>query len=523
MLKATLAVTNANVITLDPKQPQAEAIAVRNGKIVAVGSNGKVRKLIGSETKVIDAKGITVLPGLVDCHVHMLGFGLFLRSLDLRNVQSIRELQKKLHEYAQRNPERPWILGGRWDQERFVEKRYPTRWDLDKAVSDKPVLLTRVCGHLGVANSKALQAAKVTKETVVQGGKVDLNESTGQPTGIVRENAFELMRKAVPKPTFRDLEEASLLACQKAVESGLTEVHWIVESAAEIRSIQELNSKGKLPLRVYMGIPVELLEHLAGLGLLTGFGDDTVRIGFVKILADGSLGARTAALSKPYSDMSETSGMMLYTEKELVRFFSKAHSAGLQLAVHAIGDKTAETVIKVFEKVLKELPRQDHRHRIEHCSVMSPRLIRRMKRLSLVASVQPHFVVSDFWAHKRVGKERASWVYPFKELVDEGLVLVSGSDCPVEKISPLQGFWAAAAKRSKEKSLTVKQALETYTLNAAYASFSEHKKGTIEAGKLADFTLLSQDPLKIKPDLIRDITVEMTIVDGQVVYRREDF
>jgi predicted amidohydrolase YtcJ len=519
MLDATLAILNGNVVTLNPKQPKAEAIAVLNGKIIAVGSNKEIRKCTGRKTKIINAKDKIVVPGFVDCHVHMTGFGQFLQTLELRNVKSIKEMQRKLREYMEKNPKKSWILGGRWDQEKFAEKRYPTRWDLDAVATDKPVFLTRVCGHIGIANTKALQLAGITKQIIVNGGKVDLDETSGEPNGILRENAMEPVWKAIPRPSQKQIEEACIVACKKAVESGLTCVHWILGSTDELRAIQKLYSERKLHLRVYLGIPVDLLDELVSLGLLTGFGNDMIKIGFVKILVDGSLGGRTAALKKPYSDKPETSGMILYTQKELNKLVSKAHEAGLQLAVHAIGDHAMEIVLKTFEKALKAHPRKNHRHRIEHCSVLNPKIIKQMRNLNITASVQPHFVVSDFWVVNRVGKERAHWVYPFKTLLKEGLIVASGSDCPVEPISPILGVWAAVARKNfAEESLTVEEALQTYTINAAYASFDEDKKGTIETGKFADMTILSDDLFKVKPDNIKNVNVEMTIVNGKIVY-----
>jgi predicted amidohydrolase YtcJ len=524
MLEATLAILNANVITLNPKQSRAQAIAIQNGKIIAVSSNKEIRRHIGHKTKIIDAKGKTVISGLVDCHVHMTGFGQFLQTLELRNVKSIKEMQQKLRKYARQNPEKNWILGGRWNQERFANKRYPTRWDLDATVADRPVFLVRVCGHIAVANSKALQLAGINEERVVEGGKVDLDETLGLPNGILRENAMELVWKAVPKPSQGELEENCVIACEKAVEAGLTCVHWILGSADELRAVQKLGSKGKLPLRAYLGISVDFLDELVDLGLLTGFGNDMVKIGFVKILADGSLGGRTAALKAPYCDEPETSGMMLYTQKELDGFVLKAHKAGLQLAVHAIGDRAVEAVVKAFDKALKEYPRENHRHRIEHCSVLNKKLIKQMKRLNLIASVQPHFIVSDFWVVDRVGKKRARWVYPFKTLMKEDLVVASGSDCPVEPIGPMLGIWAAVARKDfAEESLTVEEALKTYTVNAAYASFDEDKKGTVEAGKFADLTVLSDDLYSVAPENLKDVTVEMTIVNGRIVYESKLF
>jgi predicted amidohydrolase YtcJ len=522
MFEVSLVVLNANVITLSSKLPRAEAIAVHDGRIVAVGSNGEIRKYVGEKTEVVNAKGKSIVPGFVDCHVHMTGFGRALETIDLRDVRSIREMKEKLREYAEGNPNREWILGGRWDQERFAEKRYPTRWDLDEAVKDKPVFLTRVCGHIGVANSKALELAGVTRETKVKGGMVDLDEACGEPNGILRENAQELVLKIIPEPSEKELEEVCLRACLKAVESGLTCVHWIVDSADEIRIIQKLCFEGKLPLRVYLGIPVNLLDFLVNLGFLTGFGSDMVRVGFVKVFADGSLGANTAALKEPYSDKPDTCGMVLYTQRKLNKLVLRAHRAGLQVGVHAIGDKAIEMVVKAFNRALRTFPKSDHRHRVEHCSVLNPKLIREMKRLGLIASIQPHFIISDFWVKERVGEERARWVYPFKSLMKRGVVVASGSDCPVEPINPLLGVWAAVARKSfEEERLTVEEALRSYTADAAYACFSEDRFGRIEVGMFADFVVLSDDLFKISPEKIRDVRVEMTVVGGRIVYRRD--
>jgi predicted amidohydrolase YtcJ len=522
MFGADIVILNANVVTLNPKQSNAQALAIKDDRIVAVGSNNEVGKYVNSQTKVLDGKGKTVVPGFVDCHVHMTSFGQQLQSVDLRNVSSIEEMKRKIRDYASKNPGKSWILGGRWDHERFVEKRYPTRWDLDEAVPDKPVFLIRVCGHVGVANTKALQLAGITRETAVSGGKVDLDEASGEPNGILRENALDLVWRVVPKPTAMELEEACIQAFQKAVEEGLTGVHWIVDSAEELRLIQKLCKEGRLPLRVYLGIPAKLLDNAAELGLTTGFGNDMLKLGFIKVFADGSLGARTAALKEPYSDKPETSGMLLLSQRKLNKLVLKAHRAGWQVAVHAIGDKAIEAVLKAFSKAFKTFPRENSRHRIEHCSVLSPKLIRQMKRLNLIASVQPHFIVSDFWVVERVGAERARWVYPFKTLMDKGVVVAAGSDCPVEPISPLLGIWAAVARKTfKEEGLTVEEALKIYTLNAAYASYDENLKGTIEAGKLADITMLSENIFEIPPERIKDVKVEMTIVGGKIVYERK--
>ena len=524
MQDATLAVLNAKVHTLNSKQPTAEAIAIQNKRIIAVGTNTDINKYISNRTKLVDAKGKMVIPGLVDCHVHMTGFGQTLEKLDLRNTASIKEIQRKLKNYAEKNPKATWILGEGWDQDRLAEKRYPNRWDIDAAVADKPVFLFRVCGHIGVANTKALELAGITNKKGAEATNADSEETSRQPDGILRENALQIVRNAIPKLDKKNLEKACLTACKMAIKEGLACVHWILRSPEETRILQKLHSEGKLPLRIYLGIPVELLDKLVDLGLTTGFGNDMIKIGFIKILADGSLGGHTAALKKAYHDKPTTYGIMLYAQEKLNMLVSKAHRAGLQLAVHAIGDRAAEAVLDAFEKALTEEPRENHRHRIEHCSVVNPEIIMRMKLLGLIASVQPHFVVSDWWMVDRVGKERVRWVYPFKSFINQGLTVVSGSDCPVDPISPVLGIWATVTRRDfAGERLSVEEALKTYTLNAAYASFDENKKGMIEPGKLADITILSADLFEVPPDEIRNVRAEMTIVDGKIVYATKEF
>ncbi len=519
-MQADIALIDGNIITINPSKPHAQAIAIRKNRIIKIGTNREIKPLIKENTKVIDLKGKTVLPGFIDTHTHIAGFGKALTQINLRGIQSVKEMLKKLKKRIEKTREGEWIQGRGWDQDHLKEKRYPTRWDLDKSSPNNPVVFTRVCGHLCVVNSKALEKARITAETTPPpGGKIDKDPRTGEPTGILRENAMDLVHRVMPEPSEHQLMEACGLACLKAVEAGLTSIHWIISSPTEIRVIQKLREQNELPLRVYILIPVEFLDHLVGLGLSTGFGDDVVKIGGAKILADGSLGARTAALHESYSDDSSTRGMMLYSEEKLEELITKTHKAGLQLAVHAIGDQAIDMVLTALEKALDEMPREDHRHRIEHASVLNKELIRRMKRLGVIASVQPHFVVSDFWVVDRLGPKRARWAYPFKTLVQNGVRTVGGSDCPVEPISPLLGIWAAISRESfPEERITVDEAIRVYTINAAFSSFEDSVKGSIEVGKLADLVVLSADPRSVPPDEIKDIEVEMTFVGGRMVY-----
>jgi hypothetical protein len=519
---AEMVLCNGKVITMNPSQPSAQAVAAKNGEIVAVGLDAEIKPLIGKKTKTIDLRGRTVLPGLIDTHIHVAGLGRSLAPINLRDVNSIEELQKKLEEQVQKLPKGRWITGRGWDQDRLVEKRYPTRWDLDESSHDNPVVFTRVCGHMCVANSKALEMANIAGQTVPPlWGQIDKDAETGEPTGILRESAMNLVWDLVSPPSEEALVEACGSACRKAAKAGLTSVHWIVESADEMRAINELRRRDELFVRVYILVPSELLEQVAGLGLCTGFGDDFVRIGSLKVFADGSLGARTAALREPYYDEPATKGLMHYSQEELNALVLQAHTAELQLAMHAIGDKAIDMVLTALENALTKVPRKDHRHRIEHASVLDEDLISRMKRANVIASVQPHFIVSDFWVVDRVGVERARWVYPFRILITEGIKVTGGSDFPVEPMDPLLGMWAAVAERSfPEERLTVDEALQLYTIDAAFASFEESTKGSIESGKLADLVILSRDPHEVSPENIKDIEVEMTILGGKVVYAK---
>jgi len=521
MVCRSVAFINANVITLNPARPKVQAIAIKDGKIAEAGSNEEVLRFMTGETRIIDLNGKTVVPGLIDSHVHMLGLGQSLRQLDLRKVRSIKELQVELKRYAKDRPELRWIMGGNWDQERFSEKRYPNRWDLDAAVSERPVFLTRVCGHIGVVNSVALELASISKVKGPLRGKIERKKDTDKPTGIIKEDGLDLIWRIVPKPSLEEIKEACVIACKKAVEAGLTGVNWLVSSADEFQAIQNLHSEGRIPIRVYIGVPASFLKNLAELGFVTGFGDDMVKLGFVKVFVDGSLGGHTAALNEPYLDKPSTSGMLLCTQRKLNKILLQAHRAGLQIALHAIGDRAVNLALSAFEKTFEDSRNKMHRHRIEHCSVLNPMMIKRMKRLGLIASVQPHFVVSDFWVVDRLGKERARWVYPFKSLLRAGIVAAGGSDSPVEPIDPLLGLRAAVKGSDYNcEGVTAKEALKMYTINAAYACFDENKRGSIEVGKFADLTVLSDDLYIIPPEKIKDVSVEMVIINGKIAYEK---
>ncbi|MCS7386618.1 MAG: amidohydrolase [archaeon GB-1867-005] len=530
-LFADLVILNANVITMDEEKPKAEAIAIKDKKIIYVGSNKDVEELIGGNTKVIDVKGKTVVPGFIDTHIHLIGFGFSLMWIDLRDATSIEDIKSKVKSKVEVTPKGRWILGRGWDQDKFIEGRYPTRWDLDEVSPENPVMLRRVCGHICVVNSKALEIAGITKDTPdPEGGKIDRNES-GEPTGILREKAMQFVWEKIPKPTLEESLEAAEKACKEAVKHGITTVHFVSATPEEFRLLQILKKMDKLPLKVCLYIKSDCLEHLTKLGVMRGFGDDNLKINGVKLLVDGSLGARTAALSEPYADdpvNPNNMGIVVLPYQKLAAIVEKAHEAGLQLAIHAIGDRAIEMAINAVEAAIKKNPRLDHRHRIEHASVIREDLIKRMSELGMVASVQPRFIISDFWSVDRVGPRRAKWVYPFKSMMKSGVRIGGGSDCPVDPLDPIYQIYSAVTRGKFEKiklyeytaneCLTPLEAIRMFTLDAAYLGFEEDIKGSIKVGKVADIVVLSDDPTEIPAEKLKDIEVIMTIVNGAIVY-----
>jgi predicted amidohydrolase YtcJ len=522
-MHANLALIGGKVLTMNASQPYAEAIAIKNDKIVKVGTNEEISRWIGKDTKIINLKEKTVVPGFIDTHVHVADFGRFLTWIDLRGVKSIEEMQSRIRKHAQNMPKGKWIIGHGWDQNLFIEKRFPNFLDLDEASPDKPVILFHQCGRMCVVNSRALELAGVTKETSApSGGLIDKVAETGDLTGILRDNATDLVWKIIPEPDEEEIINAASLACEKIVEAGVTSVHWMVSSLTEISIIQRLRVENKLPLRIYIIIPVDLLGNVTGLDAFKDFRDNLVRIGGVEIFADGFLAARTAALYQAYSDDSATKGRLLYTREEMNALVVKIHKATLQLIIHAMGDQAVDVALTAIEKTSMEVTRKNHRHRIEQAAVLNEGLIQRMKKQEVTVSVQPRSIISEFsvWsAADHLGPKRARWLYPLKTLIKEGIRVIGGSDCPMEPLSPLSGIQAAAARKFfPEERITIDEALRIYTIDAAYASFEESIKGSIEEGKLADLTVISCNPITVQPSEIEDIKVEMTIVGGRVVY-----
>ena len=440
-----------------------------------------------------------------------------LQNLNLSKALSIQDIKHEVAKRASELHRDSWVLGRGWDQEKLTDQRYPERLDLDKATS-KPVFLLRVCGHVAVANSSALSISGINRHTADPDGGIIAKDVEGEPTGVLKERAIDLVRRIIPRHEM-ETSSALVLASRRLAKLGLTSLHCIIEDSEEYRVLQNLKSEGKIPQSIYAIMPVNLIDHLASSGIATEKGGDSIRIGGVKVYLDGSLGARTAALRDPYSDAAGSSGMLTINQAKLRDLAVKARKAGLQLCIHAIGDRAIETAIETLDETFGPRECRRFRHRIEHSSLVSPRLISKMRRLGVMASVQPRFIYSDGWANDRLGPTRTRWLYAFSTMISAGIQLAAGSDCPVEDPNPLEGIWSAVARPGLDAAerLKVGQALSSYSTGAAYASFSEDSRGTLDSGKAADMVVLDKDPFKSEADDLRGIRVVSTIIAGEVV------
>ncbi|MFQ6125188.1 MAG: amidohydrolase [Candidatus Heimdallarchaeota archaeon] len=531
-----LVLTHGNVITMDEKKPKAQAVLVVGDKIYKVGSDAEIKRLIDEDTEEIDLEGKTVVPGFVDCHAHPMSFGQALMAVNCRTppVNSIKEMAHKIMEAAEEKVEGEWIIGRGYDDFKLAEKRHPNRWDLDKVAPNNPVVITRMCGHVIVVNSLALELAGISKDiTDPDGGQIDRDPETNEPTGVLRGNAEDLIWKVMSPPDIEQLRIGLNLAAKQFLARGVTSVTDAgVERSEVVKAYQAAIWEDNLPLRVNLMMSISLLGELTTLGLQTGFGDDRLQIGAIKIVADGSTTGRTAAVTEPYIDAPENTGIMYISQDKLNEQVLAAHRAGFQVGVHAIGDRAISAVLDAFEIALQKVPRADHRHRIEHCGITNPTIISRLKKLGVIPVPQPIFLYGEGESYRAgLGEGRVKWAYPLKMFIENGITPAMSSDCPatsgIELISPLLGIYVAVTRKTDvnreigpEQKISVEAALKSYTLNSAYATFTEGVKGSITPGKLADFAVLSDDPCTAKEDEIKDISVEMTIVGGKIVYKK---
>ena len=512
---------------------RAQAIAVRDGRILAIGSNDDIRKLKRDHTKVIDLGGHFVMPGFNDAHLHLAAGGREMLQVDLIGVKSLAQMQQRIAEYAKTVPPGDWIVGGGWDHTLWPGEKLPTRQEIDLVTGDHPAVFTRVDGHIAVANTAALKAAgMLAKIPDPPGGKID-RDKTGEATGIVSETAREMLVAKAPRPSLSLRRRGIALALSEATRWGITSVQ-DYSDWEDFLIYEDLEQEGKLPLRISEWLtfsePLDLLEkHRAQ--HQSAAEDPMLHTAMLKAFMDGSLGSRTAALLAPYSDDPGNSGIPQYDQAPLDRMAVERSAAGFQLGFHAIGDRAVQMALDAFaaaERDAREHDRwRDFRFRIEHDQVVAPDQFAQFRKLGVIASVQPCHLLTDMnWAMERIGPERAKTSYPYKEFLDNGVRLAFGTDFPVEPLNPFRGIYAAVTRTNEagtkeyfpEQKLTIEQALAAYTTGSAYAQFAEKDKGTLAPGMLADFVVLDRDLTIVPAPEILKTQVLRTVVGGRTVY-----
>ena len=523
---------NGKIYTVNDKQPLAEAVFIEDNKISFVGSNSEIKKLIDNTTEVVDLHGKLMLPGFIDDHTHFINGGHYLLGIDLRKAKSTSEFKNILKEYAEKNHGK-WITGGNWDHEAWETKALPTKEMIDEFTNNTPVFVERFDGHMGLANSYALKLAGITKETKnPDGGLIVKDSKTGEPTGVLKDNAMGLIYSVIPESTPEDDYKAGLRALEEAKENGITSIQDITYKN-DLITYQKLLKDNKLTCRIYTRLPIAGYKSLVDEGIQYNFGSDMIKLGSLKAFSDGSLGSSTAWFFEPYAQDTTTTGlpMDIVTDGDLEKWAMDADKNKLQISTHAIGDRANAFMLELYEKIKNSNPQWYRRFRIEHAQHVRTNDLSRFQKIGVIASCQPYHAIDDgVWAEKRVGPKRIHDMYRFKDFINNGTTLCFGSDWPVAPLNAIIGIYAAVTRRTlddknpdgwvPEQKISVGEAIKCYTLNNAYAAFEENEKGSIEPGKLADMVVLSDDIFKIPPEHIKDLKVDMTIFDGKIIYKR---
>jgi hypothetical protein len=537
---ATLVLVNGHVWTENPAQPEAEAVAVYGNRILRVGTSEEVRRLAGPPTRVIDLHGRRVVPGFNDAHVHFAIGGQVLANVQLLDAASQAEFRARIARFAQLQPAGAWIRSGIWDHERWTPAVLPTHQLIDDVTSKNPVFIMRLDGHMGLANALAMKLAGVDRNTKDVPGGVIVRDADGNPTGIFKDAAMTLIHRVIPPLSVEQTETAILAAQQEAARNGVTSVQEMADNQDDttgpqhLRALQALEREGQLKVRISVNLRLLDWKNLAGSGMQAGFSDGLIQVGGLKAFADGGLGASTAWLFAPYNDAPTTSGLAtdeLQHPEQMFTDMKGADKAGLQIAIHAIGDRANRTILDLYQRVEKDNGPRDRRLRIEHAQHLTAADIPRFAQLHVIASMQPYHAIDDGrWAEKRLGPERIHYAYDFRSLLDSGAILAFGSDWPVAPLKPLMGIYAAVTRRTldnrnpngwiPEQKISVAQAVHAYTMGSAYAQFDEKIKGSLEPGKLADLAVLSEDIFHIDPVQIQNTHVDLTIFNGRVIYDR---
>ena len=536
---ADLVLLNGKVVTVDPEFSIAEAVAIKEGRFVAVGCNGEVAEVMGDETEVVDLKGKCVLPGLIDSHLHMLGTGLTLFMIDCRTppMTSIDDIVAAVKKRAGEVKPGEWIRGRGWDQAKLAEHRNPTRWDLDEAAPDNPVYLTRTCGHVAVVNSKALEVAGVTGETPQPVGGTIVKDEGGEPNGLLLERpAFWLVMKHIPPPDLDRKIEAIRLATRAFNEAGLTGVIEPGIMAEDMRAYQSALEEGGLTVRVSMMLAgvegdetvEECLRRIREFPMTTGFGNEMIKFLGLKLLIDGGIGGRTALLREPYEDETDNYGILTMPEEKLQRLVDAGNMQGMMVGVHGAGGRAMDIILDAFEETDRKRPIKGRRFTLIHAYQPSEENFEQCRRLGVVVASQPSFFyyLGDSF-YENVNPDRSKWLKPHRAWIDNSIVVASGTDSPVTPYSPLVSLWASIARKTEvkgiqlgtEQAVTREEAIKMYTINSAYLSFEEEVKGSIESGKLADLIVVDRDILACPEDEIKETKVLWTLLGGKTVYK----
>lgn len=547
---ADLVLLNGKIWTGEPAAPPgtkpsrakfAPAVAILNGRIIAVGTDDEVKPYIGSNTQVLDLGGRLAVPGFNDSHLHFLGGSFQLLQVQLKKTRDETEFKRRIGEKAKTLPRGRWMLGGNWDEEAWPSAHLPTRWLIDPVTPANPIYLSRYDGHAGLANSAALKLAGITKQTPDPVGGVIVRDSkTGEPTGVLKDAAQDMVARAIPNPSEEEVVEALKAGLKEAARVGVTSVEDMAlgdqtpngSFTGEIRLLRRAEREGWLTCRFYEVTPIEQWQKLADAGISHNFGDDFVKMGAVKGFVDGSIGSRTAWMFTAYSDDVENFGLplpLMSPPAKMEAAVRGSDEAGIQLAIHAIGTRGNAQILDLFAKLGGANP-SAYRFRIEHAQHVRQQDYARFAKLGVIASMQPYHAIDDGrWVEKRIGGARSRWSYAWRSMLDAGATLAFGTDWPVAPLDPLLGVYAAVTRATldgkhlegwfPEEKITVEEALRAYTWGSAYAAFEEKEKGTIAPGKLGDILVISDDLFSIPPEKIKDARVVLTVVGGRIVHR----
>jgi len=523
---------NGKIWTGDRTNPDASAIAIRGNKVIAVGTDIDIEKLKNKTTKIINFQGKRVTPGFIDNHTHFSEVSGLLTAVQLRDASSKKEFVKRISDFAKHMKPGKWMVDGIWDHEAWGGQLPEARW-IDSVTADNPVFLWRTDGHMALANSAAMKLAGIDKKTPdIAGGEI-VRDREGNPSGIFKDAAMDLITKKIPVLTKEEQALSFYAGIEHAVSFGVTQIH-DMGKWAHLEAFKKLYTDNKLKMRIYSFVPVQTHSRLADYVKKYGRGNDMHRWGGLKAMVDGSLGSTTAWFYEAYNDEPDKRGFPIYELKEFKGWIKAGDLAGLHVTVHAIGDRANDWILDSFEDIAKNNPDNTQRRwRIEHAQHLSPAAIKRMNRLSVIPSMQPYHAIDDGrWAEKRIGPERIKLTYAFKSLLQTNANLTFGSDSPVAPMNVMQGIYAAVTRQTLDgknpdgwvpaEKISIEEALRAYTTNNAFAGFQEDRLGQLKSGYLADFVVLEQDIFEIPSDAIKDVAVSMTVIDGKIVYKKTD-